>query len=99
MIQNRMKSYDVSTRISGFDDYGQPLETYQTIGSADISITLLTKVINELDPRYLKATHIGLTSDKTLSDGMKLTSAADGNYIIKIANTDCRLSQLTLEVC
>ena len=97
MIQNRMKTYNVGTRNIGTDDYGQPLETYQTIGSADVSVSLLTKVINELDPRYIKATHIGLTYDKSLVEGMKL-SDLDAIYIIKIANNDARMSQLTLEV-
>ena len=97
MIQNRMKSYNIGTRNIGTDDYGQPLETYQNIGSADISISLLTKVINELDPRYIKATHLGLTYDKSLVEGMKL-SGIDDSYIIKIANNDARMSQLTLEV-
>ena len=97
MIQNRMKSYDAETRQSGYDAYGQPLSTFVFTKTVEVSITLLSKVINELDPRYLKATHIGLTSDKALVEGMKLTSATDGNYIIKIANNDCRLSQLTLE--
>ena len=97
MIQNRMKSYNIGTRNIGTDDYGQPLETYQNIGSADISISLLTKVINELDPRYIKVTHLGLTYDKSLVEGMKL-SGIDDSYIIKIANNDARMSQLTLEV-
>ena len=97
MIQSRMKTYNVSTRISGSDDYGQPLETYQTIGSADVSISLLTKVINELDPRYIKSTNLGLTYDKTLLEGMRLSND-EFVYVIKIANFDGRLSQLTLEV-
>lgn len=95
MIQNRMKTYNVSTRISGQNEYGQPLETYETIGSADISISLLTKVINELDPRYLTSTHIGLTYDKSLKEGMRLVDA-DIKYMINVANNDGRLSQLTL---
>ena len=98
MIQQRMKSYDAETRQSGFDAYGQPLSTFVFTKAVEVSVTLLSKVINELDPRYLTATHIGLTSDKTLVEGMKLTSATDSNYIIKIANNDCRLAQLTLEV-
>ena len=97
MIQNRMKTYNVSTRQEGKNEYGEPMTGYDFLKSADISISLLTKVINELDPRYIKATHIGLTSDKTLIEGMKL-SDTDNSYLIKIANPDGRLSQLTLEV-
>ena len=98
MIQQRMKPYNAETRMSGYDAYGQPLSTFAGTHAVEVSVTLLTKVINELDPRYITATHIGLTKDKTLVEGMKLTSITDGNYIVKIANNDCRLAQLTLEV-
>jgi len=98
MIQQRMKSYNAETKQSGYDAYGQPLSTFAGIHAVEVSISLLTKVINELDPRYIKATHLGLTEDKTLIEGMKLTSATDDSYMIKIANNDCRLAQLTLEV-
>ena len=96
MIQQRMKLYDAETKPSGFDAYGQPLSTFVFTKKVEVSITLLTKVINELDPRYLKSTHIGLTEDKTLLEGMRLVGT-DDSYIIKISNNDCRLAQLTLE--
>jgi len=98
MIQDRMKSYSAETKRSGFDDYGQPLSIFDFTKTVEVSISLITKVINELDPRYLKATHLGLTYDKTLKEGMKLTNTLEGNYMIKIANNDGRLSQLTLEM-
>ena len=97
MIQQRMKLYNAETKPSGFDAYGQPLTTFVFTKTVEVSITLLTKVINELDPRYITATHLGLTEDKTLVEGMRL-SGTDDSYIIKIANNDCRLAQLTLEV-
>ena len=97
MIQSRIKTYNVENRISGTDDYGQPLDTFVSIGSAEISVSLITKVVNELDPRYLKSTHIGLTYDKTLVEGLKLIGS-DNSYMIKIANNDGRMAQLTLEV-
>lgn len=96
MIQQRMKWYNAETKQSGYDSYGQPLSTFAGIHAVEVSISLLTKVINELDPRYIKATHLGLTEDKTLTEGMQLIGT-DGSYIIKIANNDCRLAQLTLE--
>jgi len=99
MIKQRMKLYNAETKQSGFTEYGEPLSIFVFTKTIWVSISLLTKVINALDPRYLTATHIGLTADKSLIEGMKLTSATDGNYIIKIANNDCRLSQLTLEEC
>ena len=97
MIADRMKSYDAETRDTGTDDYGQPLTTYTFYKAVEVSVTLITKVINELDPRYLKSTHIGLTYDKTLIEGMRLTNA-DIKYMIKIINNDGRMAQLTLEV-
>ena len=96
MIQQRMKLYDAETRQSGYDDYGQPLSTFVFTKTVEVSITLLSKVINEQDPRYLKATHIGLTSDKTLVEGMKLIGV-NFNYMINIVNNDGRLAQLTLQ--
>ena len=96
MIQQRMKLYNAETKPSGFDAYGQPLSTFVFTKKVEVSVTLLTKVINELDPRYITATHLGLTEDKTLVEGMRL-SGTDNSYIIKIANNDCRLAQLTLE--
>lgn len=98
MIQDRMKFYKAETKRSGSDSYGQPLSIFDFTKTVEVSISLLTKVINELDPRYIKATHLGLTSDKTLLEGMKLSSLYDGNYIIKIVNNDGRMAQLTLEV-
>ena len=98
MIQDRMKSYSAETKRSSFDDYGQPLSIFEFTKTVEVSISLITKIINELDPRYLKSTHIGLTYDKTLVEGMKLTSINNGNYMIKIVNNDGRLAQLTLEM-
>ena len=98
MIQNRMKLYNAEVRGSGYDNYGQPITSFTFVKTVEVSISLLTKVINELDPRYIKSTHIGVSYDKTLIEGMKLISENDGNYMIKIANNDGRLSQFTLEV-
>jgi len=98
MIRDRMKTYSLEIKESGYDDYGQPLFSYATIGTVDVSVSLLTKVINQLDPRYIKATHIGLTYDVSIKEGMKLSSVNDGNYIVKIVNADGRMTQLTLEV-
>ena len=97
MIQSRIKTYNVENRISGTDDYGQLLDTFENIGSVEVSVSLITKVANELDPRYFKSTHIGLTYDKTLVEGMKLIGS-DNSYMIKIVNNDGRMAQLTLEV-
>jgi len=97
MIRDRMKSYDAETKVSGTDDYGQPLNSYEPYKTVEVSVTLLTKVINELDLRYLKSTHLGLTYDKTLKEGMRLSDITN-KYMVKIVNNDGRMSQLTLEL-
>jgi len=97
MISDRMQSYDIQVKDSGKDSYGQPLKTYSHSKYADISITLLTDVLNELDVRYKTSTHLGLSYDKTLLEDMKIVGA-DESYLIKIVNNDGRMSQLTLEV-
>lgn len=97
MINDRMKLYDAETRDIGKDDYGQPKTTFTFYKTVEVSISLLTKIINELDPRYIKSTHIGLTFDKTLKEGMRLSDITD-KYMIKIVNNDGRMAQITLEL-
>jgi len=97
MINDRMKTYNCMVKDSGVDNYGQPLKTYTLLKTVDVSVTLITKIINELDIRYLKATHLGLTYDKDISEDVRLVGE-DKTYLVKIANKDCRMSQLTLEV-
>lgn len=96
MINDRMRLYDVSIRQDGQNPYGEPLTSYIYFKTVEVSITLITKIINELDPRYLTSTHIGLTYDHTLKEGMRLVNA-DVKYLVKIATNDCRMAQLTLE--
>jgi len=97
MIADRMKTYEVQTRKTGTDDYGQPLTGYDRLKDTEVSITLLTDVLNELDPRYKTGTHLGLSYDKTLLEDMKIIGT-DESYIIKIVNNDAPMSQLNLEV-
>jgi len=97
MISQRMKTYDCMVKDSGVDNYGQPLKTYTLLKTVDVSISLITKIINELDIRYLKATHLGLTYDKDISEDVRL-AGEDKTYLVKIVNADGRMAQLTLEV-
>ena len=97
MIRSRMKSYSIEGRDSGVDEYGQPYNSFAFLKTVDISVTLLTKTLNETDVRYVDSTHIGLTFDKTLKDGMRITSDGIRYYMIKLVNNDGRMSQLTLQ--
>lgn len=96
MIRSRMKPYSVEGRESGVDEYGQPYNSFAFLKTVDISVTLLTRTLNESDVRYIDSTHIGLTFDKTLKDGMRITSD-NIYYMIKLVNNDGRMAQLTLQ--
>ena len=96
MINDRMKTYDLETRSSGYNEYGEPKTGFEFTKEVDVSVSLITKVINELDPRYIASTHIGLTYDRTILEDMRLVNA-DIKYLVKIVNGDARMVQLTLE--
>lgn len=98
MIQERMKPYSAETKDTGKDNYGQPKSTYTFVKTVEVSVTLLSKVINNLDPRYIKATHLGLTYESGIREGMRLTSKDHKHYMVKILNDDARMTQLTLEM-
>lgn len=96
MIRSRMKPYSIEVRNVGVDDYGQPHDSFYVLKTVDVSVTLLTNTLNESDVRYVDSTHLGLTFDKTLKDGMRITSD-NIHYMIKLVNNDGRMSQLTLQ--
>lgn len=97
MINGRMKLYNLEVKQSGQDAYGQPLTGFIFVKTVEVSVSLIDKVINSLDPRYINSTHIGLSYDKTLNDGMRITSI-ESTYMVKLVNNDGRMSQLTLEM-
>jgi len=96
MIQDRMAIYTAEIRQEGKNEYGEPLTGYIFYKPTEVSITLINKIINVLDVRYATATHLGLTYDRTLVEGMRLVDE-EFTYDIKIINPDGRLVQLTLE--
>lgn len=96
MIRGKMKPYSIETRVNGTDEYGQPFNSYLPFATVDISISVLTKVLNNTNPKYIDSTHIGLTFDKSLKDGMKVTLGNE-SYMINIVNNDGRMAQLTLQ--
>lgn len=96
MINSIVKSYTISKRDTGVDSIGQPLKTYKSIGTADISVLLYTQRLNESDIRYKSATHIGLTFDKSILEDYRI-SYYDDIYLVQLVNNFGRMSQLTLK--
>lgn len=96
MINDRMVLYDLEIRASGYNEYGEPKTGFEFAKEVEVSISLITKIINELDARYTTATHLGLSYDKELPEGAKLTKENE-SYMIRLANNDGRMAQLTLE--
>lgn len=96
MINNQMKSYKLYVREAGYDEYGQPASSFIYSKTVDVAINNKEYKVNEKDIRYVEATHIGLTQDKTLSTDMKLVDG-DTAYMIRYTNNFGRLAQLSLQ--
>lgn len=96
MIQGMMEYFDVNKRDAGLDDYGQASASFTTLKTIEVSISLITQTLLQEDVRYIDSTHIGLTFDKTLYDGLELTNGSK-RYLIKFVNNDGKMSQLTLK--
>lgn len=96
MITGMMEFYNVKERVAGRDAYGQPSNSFSFLKTIEVSISVVTQTLIETDPRYIDSTHIGLTYDKTLHDGLLLTND-DKEYLIKLVNNDGRMAQLTLK--
>lgn len=87
---------NIKTRDSGLDAYKAPLKTYSLVKTAECNIQLISQTFNEQDIRYKDATHIALTTDKTLEVDMRI-EANGKEYTIKLVNNAGRLSQLILK--
>ena len=97
MIQGKMEYYDIKAKGAGTDAYGQASTTFTTVlKTIEVSISLITQTLLQEDARYIDSTHIGLTFDKTLYDGLLLTKD-NKSYLIKLVNNDGKMSQLTLK--
>ena len=77
MIQKNLKLYEIYKPEVNKDAYGQSKTVHTYSHKANISIFIKEQKIDETDPRYIKATHIGL---------IKCNSDIDENYKIKDAN-------------
>jgi hypothetical protein len=96
MIMSNMLPCTIEQRNSGVDSYGQPLTTFTTVKTVDVSITLTNQFNTPTDIRYKDATHLGLTFDKTLTDNMRVVSGGT-SYIILLVNNQTRMTQLVLK--
>ena len=96
MIRGNMNPFNVEIRGSEVDSYGQPSTSFTFWKTVDISVNVKTQSVNSADIRYVDSTHLGLTFDKTLKEGMRITTD-DKKYLINLVNNDGRMAQLILQ--
>ena len=96
MISRQTKTFNVYVRQDGLDGYGQRLGT-ETLSSKSInmSLSIFTQKENYLNPIYKEVTHFGLTSDKTLEEGM-IVSTNGIRYNVVLINKDTKRTQVFL---
>lgn len=92
----RMKTYLVEEHIETLDAYGQVSFSYKPLFTVDAFVSLKQQRPNETDVRYVDSTHIGITREKNIKIGWRLTEGST-KYIVKLVNNDGRMAQLTLQ--
>ena len=96
MIAATLKPCDVYQRQSGSGSYGEPLSFSNTSTSVNMSISLLNQEVISSSPAYIDSTHLGLTVNKSISEGQMVTQ--DGiNYIVNLVNNTTRMAQVFLK--
>lgn len=93
-IESRRKLYEVYTSASTLNAYKQTSTIYTLNRTSGISISTLTMTQDNLNPRFSEATHIGLTLDRTFSEGDKIKG--DSEYRVLSVENDTPYSQLIL---
>ena len=95
MIAVTLKPCDVYQRQSGSGSYGEPLSFSNIPTSVKMSISLLNQEASS-SPAYVDSTHLGLTVNKSISEGQKITQ--DGiSYIVNLVNNTTRMAQVFLK--
>lgn len=92
----RFKTYLLEECVETLDQLGQVSFSYKPLYTVEAFVSLKQQRQNETDMRYIDSTHLGLTKDKGIKEGWRLS---DGSckYVVKLVNNDGRLAQLTLQ--
>jgi len=84
MIQKNIKQYEIYKPEVIKDAYAQSKLVHTYSHNADISIFIKEQKMIETDPRYIKATHVGLTKCNTDIDENYKIKGPDVSYIVKL---------------
>ena len=96
-INAMMKTYEVWENKQLIDQYGNPTNEEQQVGTTSVTINQATasSFLNEV--KYAEVTHFGLTRDKTHKQGQVLI-ADQKRYVIELPpNHTTRYTQLFLK--
>ena len=84
MIQKNIKQYKIYKPEIIKDAYAQSKLAHTYSHDANISIFIKEQKIDETDPRYIKATHVGLTNCNTdIQENYKIEGSGV-SYIVKL---------------
>lgn len=84
MIQRNFKQYEIYKPEVSKDAYGQSKLVHTYSHKDSISIFIKEQKLEETDPRYIKATHIGLIKNSSNIDENYKIKASDESYIVKL---------------
>lgn len=83
MINREKQLVNLVSYTSGYDEYGKPLNTIQETKEIQMMITLY-KESNVNDVRFIDATHLGITSEKGITDKNYIILGADEYKVIQV---------------
>ena len=95
MINRQKTNVNVYKKTEEKDEYGYKSDDLKYIKTIDMALMLYTQN-NTDDIRYKEATHIALTSDKTLDESMWIV-CKEKKYKILLVNNFGRLAHLILK--
>lgn len=85
MIKNNMKQYKIYKPEVIENAYAQSKLAHTYLCDANISVFIKEQKVEETDPRYIKATHIGLTSCNTnIQENYKIEGSNGESFIVKL---------------
>jgi len=84
MIRNNMKQYKIYKPEVIENAYAQSKLAHTYLCDANISVFIKEQKVEETDPRYIKATHIGLTSCNDIKENYKIENSDGECFIVKL---------------
>lgn len=92
------KMYVLNGFINNYDEFGQKITSYVPLREIEVMVVIKSNKILGLDgTEYTLVENLGLTIDKDVEEGMRLTNIEDGTiYEVTFVDNVARLTQLKL---